>query len=110
MTVTIVNFSLSMSSIHVQDGRNTNTNVCPSECIAIALCLACVYLGACVQCVWEQWRGGGQRLLQPGLPAAAYSVSALPWGPGQRGGGGEQSVLLLLEGSVHGPISQVRVG
>lgn len=68
---------------------------------------ACVS-GACVQCVWEQRCGGGQRVLQLGLPAAACSVSAVPRGPGQRGGGGEQPVLLLLEGAVHGPLPQVR--
>lgn len=61
-------------------------------------------LGPRDQCVWRQWCGGGQRLLQLELFAAACPLPAFTRGPGQPGDGGEHSVVVQLEGPVHGAL------
>ena len=77
--------------MYLLDRERWSLTLCPSP-------------GPRVQRVREEWCGGRHGVLHPGVPAAAVLLQTLPGGHGEPGDGGEQPVLLLLAGTVHGSL------
>lgn len=80
-----------------------NQNV-PLDCSVVPTGPRPLSSGACEQHVQQQRGGGGECVLQPGLPPAAGPLPAVTGTRGQPRHGGEHAVPVLLEGPVHGAL------